>query len=166
TYFVSLLHLGQGSIRTAVFMNCKPKLSEMPLKSFYRLVLEPDIIFHANKGISAGPVAHFIGLPEAPLLTLNMITPENWLVEAVRSSYDLDNIHLKEIDGLVRAEYELGHLLLEGHCFDATNGQPPRGLQFTLGLKSNLLIQDTIVMANLGYFQLKSQPRSMDVKVT
>ncbi|XP_028655382.2 UDP-glucose:glycoprotein glucosyltransferase 2 [Erpetoichthys calabaricus] len=161
-----LIVLGQViNMKLQVFMNCKSKLSEMPLKSFYRLVLEPDIIFLANKRISAGPVAHFIGLPEAPLLTLNMITPENWLVEAVRSSYDLDNIHLKEIDGLVRAEYELGHLLLEGHCFDATTGQPPRGLQFTLGVKNNLLIQDTIVMANLGYFQLKANPGAWMLKL-
>lgn len=47
------------------------------------------------------------------------------------------------------AEYELEHLLLEGHCYDITTGQPPRGLQFTLGASTNPVVVDTIVMANL-----------------
>lgn len=49
-------------------------------------------------------------------------------------------------------------LLLEGHCFDMTFGTPPRGLQITLGIETNPVIVDTIVMANLGYFQLKANP--------
>lgn len=55
------------------------------------------------------------------------------------------------------AEYELEHLLLEGHCFDLSSGQPPRGLQFTLGMSRDLLMYDTIVMANLvsDLFSLK-----------
>ncbi|KAM9851238.1 UDP-glucose:glycoprotein glucosyltransferase 2 [Aulostomus maculatus] len=146
------------NVRLQVFMNCRAKLSEMPLKSFYSFVLESDVHFLANDTVSPGPVARFIDLPESPLLTLNMITPEGWMVEALRSPHDLDNIHLQEVNGLVTAEYELEHLLLEGHCFDLTTGQPPRGLQFTLGMSRDPLMYDTIVMANLGYFQLKANP--------
>ncbi|XP_037542094.1 UDP-glucose:glycoprotein glucosyltransferase 2 [Nematolebias whitei] len=144
--------------RLQVFMNCRAKLSEMPLKSFYRFVLEPDVTFLANETVSSGPVARFMELPESPLLTLNMITPESWMVQAVSSPHDLDNIHLQEVNGVVAAEFELEHLLLEGHCFDLSTGQPPRGLQFTLGSSRDLLMYDTIVMANLGYFQLKANP--------
>lgn len=54
-----------------------------------------------------------------------------------------------QIEGIVTAEYELEYLLLEGHCFDITTGQPPQGLQFTLGMKNNPVMVDTIVMANL-----------------
>ncbi len=54
-----------------------------------------------------------------------------------------------QVDSVVAAEYELEYLLLEGHCFDVTTGQPPRGLQFTLGTASDPVIVDTIVMANL-----------------
>uniref|UniRef100_A0AAY4DGN2 UDP-glucose ceramide glucosyltransferase-like 1 n=1 Tax=Denticeps clupeoides TaxID=299321 RepID=A0AAY4DGN2_9TELE len=146
------------NMRLQVFMNCRAKLSEMPLKSFYRYVLEPDVTFLGNDTLSSGPVARFTDIPESPLLTLNMITPESWMVEAVRSPYDLDNIHLQEVSGVVAAEYELEYLLLEGHCFDLSTGQPPRGLQFTLGMSQDPLMQDTIVMANLGYFQLKANP--------
>ncbi|MBN3318664.1 UGGG1 glucosyltransferase, partial [Atractosteus spatula] len=153
------------NMKLQVFMNCKSKLSEMPLKGFYRFVLEPDVSFLANNSLSPGPVAKFVEMPESPLFTLNMITPESWLVESVRSFYDLDNIHLQEINGFVTAEYELEYLLLEGHCFDITTGQPPRGLQFTLGTKTDLLMQDTIVMANLGYFQLKANPGAWTLRL-
>lgn len=56
------------------------------------------------------------------------------------------------------SEYELEYLLLEGHCFEANTGSPPRGLQITLGVESKPVMVDTIVMANLGYFQLKANP--------
>ncbi|KAM9319983.1 UDP-glucose:glycoprotein glucosyltransferase 2 [Gastrophryne carolinensis] len=146
------------NMKLTMFMNCRSKLSEMPLKSFYRLVLEPELTFLSNNSLSLGPSAKFLDLPESPLLTLNMITPESWLVEVVHSSCDLDNIHLQDIDGIITAHYELEYLLLEGHCFDVSNGQPPRGLQFTLGIKNDPVMVDTIVMANLGYFQLKANP--------
>ncbi|XP_015244179.1 PREDICTED: UDP-glucose:glycoprotein glucosyltransferase 2-like isoform X1 [Cyprinodon variegatus] len=146
------------NMKLQVFMNCRAKLSELPLKSFYRFVLEPDVAFLANDTASPGPFARFEDLPESPLLTLNMITPESWMVQAKHSLYDLDNIHLQEVNGVVAAEFELEHLLLEGHCFDLSTGQPPRGLQFTLGMSQDPLMYDTIVMANLGYFQLKANP--------
>lgn len=146
------------NMKLKMFMNCRPMLSEMPLKSFYRFVLESEVTFLSNNSISSGPVATFIDMPDSPLLTLNMITPESWLVEAVHSSCDLDNIRLQDMEGMVMAAYELEYLLLEGHCFDTNTGQPPRGLQFTLGTKKDPAMMDTIVMANLGYFQLKANP--------
>nr|XP_060477342.1 UDP-glucose:glycoprotein glucosyltransferase 1 [Panthera onca] len=141
-----------------VFMNCQSKLSDMPLKSFYRYVLEPEISFTPDNSFAKGPIAKFLDMPQSPLFTLNLNTPESWMVESVRTPYDLDNIYLEEVDSIVAAEYELEYLLLEGHCYDITTGQPPRGLQFTLGTSANPVIVDTIVMANLGYFQLKANP--------
>uniref|UniRef100_A0A8C5LDS4 UDP-glucose:glycoprotein glucosyltransferase 1 n=1 Tax=Jaculus jaculus TaxID=51337 RepID=A0A8C5LDS4_JACJA len=141
-----------------VFMNCQSKLSDMPLKSFYRYVLEPEIFFTPDNSFTKGPIAKFLDMPQSPLFTLNLNTPESWMVESVRTPYDLDNIYLEEVDGIVTAEYELEYLLLEGHCYDITTGQPPRGLQFTLGTSANPVMVDTIVMANLGYFQLKANP--------
>uniref|UniRef100_A0A8C2UXN0 UDP-glucose:glycoprotein glucosyltransferase 1 n=1 Tax=Chinchilla lanigera TaxID=34839 RepID=A0A8C2UXN0_CHILA len=141
-----------------VFMNCQSKLSDMPLKSFYRYVLEPEISFTSDNNFAKGPIAKFLDMPQSPLFTLNLNTPESWMVESVRTPYDLDNIYLEEVDSVVAAEYELEYLLLEGHCYDITTGQPPRGLQFTLGTSANPVIVDTIVMANLGYFQLKANP--------
>ncbi|XP_073481572.1 UDP-glucose:glycoprotein glucosyltransferase 1 isoform X1 [Aquarana catesbeiana] len=141
-----------------VFMNCQSRLSEMPLKSFYRYVLEPELVFTPDHKLSSGPIAKFLDMPQSPLFTLSTSTPDSWMVESVRTPYDLDNIYLQEVDSIVAAEFELEHLLLEGHCFDISTGQPPRGLQFNLGTANNPVIVDTIVMANLGYFQLKANP--------
>eukprot|EP00092_Neocalanus_flemingeri_P004418 GFUD01004753.1.p1 GENE.GFUD01004753.1~~GFUD01004753.1.p1 ORF type:complete len:1525 (-),score=439.73 GFUD01004753.1:373-4947(-) len=141
-----------------VFMNCVDKHSEMPNKSFFKQVLEPSISFNEDGSLAAGPKAAFHNIPEQPILTLNMHTPDNWLVEPVKSVYDLDNIKLENIDGAVTSEWDLGSLLLEGHCFESGSGNPPRGLQLTLGTKNHPDFTDTIVMANLGYLQLKAAP--------
>uniref|UniRef100_A0A672UDS4 UDP-glucose ceramide glucosyltransferase-like 1 n=1 Tax=Strigops habroptila TaxID=2489341 RepID=A0A672UDS4_STRHB len=146
-----------------VFMNCQSRLSDMPLKSFYRYVLEPEISFTADNNFAPGPIAKFLDMPQSPLFTLNLNTPESWMVESVRTPYDLDNIYL--VDNVVAAEYELEYLLLEGHCYDITTGQPPRGLQFTLGTSTTPVIVDTIVMANLGYFQLKANPGAWTLRL-
>lgn len=140
-----------------IFFNCVDKHSSMPLKSFFRFVLEPELYFVSNK-LGQGPMARFSTLPTTSLLTLGMVTPENWMVEVIRSPYDLDNIHLEQVENGIYAEFELEHLLVEGHCFEQMSGNPPRGLQFTLGTKSTPVMVDTIVMANLGYFQLKAKP--------
>ncbi|XP_075873860.1 UDP-glucose:glycoprotein glucosyltransferase 1 isoform X2 [Nelusetta ayraudi] len=153
------------NVNLRVFMNCQSKLSEMPLKSFYRHVLEPEVSFQADGSFSPGPMATFLDMPQSPLFTLNLNTPESWMVESVRTRYDLDNIYMQEVENIVAAEYELEHLLLEGHCFDVSSGQPPRGLQFTLGTASEPVLVDTIVMANLGYFQLKANPGAWSLKM-
>ncbi|XP_015248212.1 PREDICTED: UDP-glucose:glycoprotein glucosyltransferase 1 isoform X2 [Cyprinodon variegatus] len=153
------------NVNLRVFMNCQSKLSDMPLKSFYRYVLEPEVVFQADGTFSPGPMAKFLDMPQSPLFTLNLNTPESWMVESVRTRYDLDNIYLQEVENIVAAEYELEHLLLEGHCTDVSSGQPPRGLQFTLGTASEPVMVDTIVMANLGYFQLKANPGAWMLKL-
>ncbi|XP_071443072.1 UDP-glucose:glycoprotein glucosyltransferase 1 [Hetaerina americana] len=141
-----------------VFLNPVEKNSDMPLKSFYRYVLESEPQFTAEGKLAPGPMARFINMPTSVLLTQNMHVPENWLVESVRSPYDLDNIRLDDVESTVHSEFELEYLLLEGHCFEQTMGNPPRGLQITLGTNHQPVVVDTIVMANLGYFQLKANP--------
>ena len=65
--------------------------------SFYRYVLEPEVVFQADGSFSPGPMAKFLDMPQSPLFTLNLNTPENWMVESVRTRYDLDNIYLEEV---------------------------------------------------------------------
>lgn len=71
------------------------------MSSFYRYVLDPEVQFTAEGRLSPGPMARFSNMPPAPLLTQNMHVPDNWLVEAVASPYDLDNIRLEEVDSVV-----------------------------------------------------------------
>lgn len=145
-------------VNIRLLMNCREKHSEIPLKRFYRYVLEPQLSFDSAGFANPGPLALFENMPQTPLLTMSMDTPLGWMVEAVRSPYDLDNIRLQEAEQGVHASFELEYIFIEGHCADARTGQPPRGLQFTLGTKANPAMFDTIVMANLGYFQLKAYP--------
>ena len=65
--------------------------------SFYRYVLEPSVSFDSTQQLTNGPQALFTNLPHKPILTLGVDAPEGWLVEGVRTQYDLDNIHLEEV---------------------------------------------------------------------
>lgn len=62
-----------------------------------------------------GPTAVFARLPQSRLLTLNMDTPDRWLITPVIAKYDLDNLKLEDInERLVFAQYELQHIMVEG----------------------------------------------------
>lgn len=65
--------------------------------SFYRYVLEPEVVFQADGSFSPGPMAKFLDMPQSPLFTLNLNTPDSWMVESVHTRYDLDNIYLQEV---------------------------------------------------------------------
>lgn len=59
----------------------------------------------------------------------------------------------------VEARLELRNLLVEGHAREMPNGAPPRGLQVELeSIHGSENRVGTIVMENLGYFQLKATP--------
>jgi UDP-glucose:glycoprotein glucosyltransferase len=96
----------------------------------------------AGKVVS--PALTFTDLPNKQLLTLNVISPDAWMVQPVFSDYDLDNLRMITVADDVIARFELIHLLLEGHCFDDVTGSPPRGLQFVLGTDKQASLYDTI----------------------
>ena len=85
------------------------------------------------------------------------------------AAYDLDNIRLEDLprgERVMRAEYRLEALLVTGHCSEralravrARAPAPPRGAQLRIGDAG------TIVMSNLGYFQLPAQPGAHDLRL-
>lgn len=110
-----------------------------------------------------GPTAKFSHLPAQRLLTLNLDAPESWLVTPTIARHDLDNIKLEDIgtnEKVLFAQFQLQHIMVEGNCFDYSLGlSPPRGLEVVLSSESkSTKPQDTIVMSNFGYYQLKSNP--------
>lgn len=146
-------------VYTCLYLNPKERLDELPIKRFYRYVLGSKPTFDSN-GALQGLSAHFAGLPAEALLNMGMDLPPSWLVAPEESIYDLDNIKLSAVkgDGDIGATYELEHILIEGHSRDSTLGPPPRGAQLVLGTELDPHFADTIVMANLGYFQFKANP--------
>jgi hypothetical protein len=143
-----------------VAFNPQTKLSDLPLKRFYQFQVRTALEFDAAGEIVMNGKAIFKRLPAAPLLTLILHTPTAWMSQALHSTYDLDNIHLDSANGPVRATFELQHLLLEGSCVNHEN-RPAAGVQLQLGINQQQpSLYDTIVMSNLGYFQLKALPGS------
>ena len=127
-------------------MECKT----FPIHRFFR--------FHF--GIRNGDSLLFTTLPTLPLLTLKMETPEPWNVQLSESDVDLDNLRGK--DSVDVAIFTLQGLLVTGQCQDVTTLYlpPPNGLQLVLekGHGKDLQHRDTLVMQNLGYFQLQATP--------
>lgn len=142
-----------------LYLNPKERLEELPVKRFYRYVLDSKPAF-ADDGAVRGLSARFAGLPAEALLNMGMDLPPSWLVAPEDSVHDLDNIKLSAVKSGsdIEATYELEHILIEGHSRDVTLGPPPRGAQLVLGTKLDPHFADTIIMANLGYFQFKTNP--------
>lgn len=142
-----------------LYLNPKDKMQELPIKRFYRHVLDAKPSF-SKDGDLLSLQATFNGLPREALLNLALDVPPAWLVAPKESIHDLDNIKLSALkDGAdVDATYQLEHILIEGHSRDVTLGPPPRGVQLFLGTEKDPHFADTIIMANLGYFQFKANP--------
>jgi UDP-glucose:glycoprotein glucosyltransferase len=175
------------AIAVRVILNPNPRLSELPLKRFYRYVVPAsEPVFGIDGAFRHGATAIFNNLPSAPLLTLGMDTPASWMIQATRSIHDLDNIHLDSAKRGVHAVFSLEYvvawcsavssrtgeepcpqpspcippfsryILIQGSCVDAQTRSPVAGLELQVGTLGEGRSSDTLVMANLGYFQLRA----------
>ena len=107
----------------------------------------------------------FRRLPKQHVLTLKLVTPEAWVAMKYKVEDDLDNIRLDDATmgsrRQVNADFRLTSLLIAGTCTDLTHHKPPNGLQLVLQFMDGSdpsRNTDTLVMQNLGYFQLQAQP--------
>jgi UDP-glucose:glycoprotein glucosyltransferase len=154
-----------------LILNPRLDYSDLPLKTYYRYVT-PSLGKYTE---SQRPMAVFTSLPLKKTLTLGMDVPEMWLVSPIRCRHDLDNIHLDSLSSgeqTLQASFELNSILVTGMCVDFNaleNGRNsqvhPRGVQLNLGTKENPIRFDTLVMSNLGYFQLKASPGIWDLRL-
>lgn len=90
-----------------------------------------------------------------------MDVPNAWLVRPREALYDLDNIQLGKLfpgDTSVDAVFELDYLTIDGHAREAATNAAPRGVQVQLATGDGHPIDDTQVVANLGYFQFRAKP--------
>ncbi|KAL5230580.1 hypothetical protein ABZP36_029356 [Zizania latifolia] len=156
-----LLHILWRHIQPSmrIVLNPISSLADLPLKNYYRFVLPSMDDFSSTDYSVHGPKAFFSNMPLSKTLTMNIDVPEPWLVEPVIAIHDLDNILLENLGDVrtLQAVFELEALLLTGHCKEKDR-DPPRGLQFISGTKQRPHLVDTLVMANLGYWQMKVSP--------
>ncbi|KAJ2862638.1 killer toxin resistant protein [Coemansia aciculifera] len=143
-----------------IWLNPQSGLKELPVKRFYRYLWPSELEFSSAGNVRA-PEVVFNGVPADPLLTLGMDVPSAWLVTAVESIHDLDNIRLSSLrdrEAGISAIYRLVNILVEGHLVDTNSRSPARGLEVRIGTLTDMAKAETIVMANLGYLQLKANP--------
>lgn len=154
-------------VHLKLFLNPKQMLQELPVKRFYRYLLNSRPHFESDGSVS-NLEAHFAGIPRDALLNLGMDVPPSWLVAPEDSIHDLDNIKLSSLPAgaNIDAIYGLESILIEGHSRDTTNGgQPPRGAEVVLATEKDPHFADTIIMANLGYFQFKANPGFYNIRL-
>ncbi|SNX83387.1 related to UDP-glucose:glycoprotein glucosyltransferase precursor [Melanopsichium pennsylvanicum] len=154
-----------------VILNPQIKVRELPLKRFYRFSA-PNRLHFDEIGKPMEEELRFFTMPQDAVLTLGLDAPAPWLTMPTEAVYDLDNIRLSDVpstsrDKGVKAVYELKHILIEGHAREESrsgsglSASVPRGLQLILETpkaRDEGKRLDTIVMANLAYFQFKAQP--------
>lgn len=146
-----------------IFLNVKDRLEELPVKRFYRYVLDSAPTFD-DAGKVKALHAEFKGLPSEALLNVGMDVPPAWLVASKVSVHDLDNLKLSSIKSNVEAIYELENILIEGHSREP-GGALPRGAQLVLATEKDPHFADTIIMHNLGYFQFKANPGFYNIQL-
>ena len=162
---LKLLRDSLGARVTVYLVPPSAPLTDLPVRSFFRYVLPGG----------GGPTAHhprgvFAWLPPSALLTLKLAVPEPWNVQVSRATADCDNLRVGA-DVHVPAEYVVKDLLVAGSCVDSTRGGAayPNGLQLALSpmgaTEDADAIHDTLVMNNLGYWQLRTQPGLWDVRL-
>ncbi|KAL6515179.1 hypothetical protein OROHE_018811 [Orobanche hederae] len=147
----------QPSMR--LVLNPMSSMVDLPLKNYYRYVVPTMDDFNSTDHTIHGPKAFFANMPLSKTLTMNLDVPEPWLVQPLVAIHDLDNILLENLADTrtLQAVFELEALVLTGHCSEKDE-EPPRGLQLILGTKNTPHLVDTLVMANLGYWQMKVLP--------
>lgn len=146
--------LRMGIIVVPAISSAKTRID--PPKTFYKFLLTPDDL--ANTAIDGGRFAtrlSFNRLPQESVLTVALEPPRAWFVSSHATNYDMDNVILDNVSGNndLFTEYELKNLIVEGSCIDELE-RPPQGLKLILSNDGGISV-DTLVMANLGYFQLK-----------
>lgn len=90
-------------------------------------------------------------------------------VQVTEAELDVDNLRADALGNAPRlhVQLRLEAIMFTGSCIDAayetSQDAYPRGVQLVLGSTRHPHLQDTLVMANLGYFQLKTQPGVAEV---
>jgi len=162
---------------TTLWLTPKAGITELPIKRFFRYALAaaaaPTTTATTAAGAGAtgqlsfdanGAVRPYAGttfsLRTRHILSTVVHTPESWLIRLSRATPDLDNLNVAELgaEHVELVQYELESLLLFGQSLDvaAANMEPPAGLQLMLSSPAAPWLGDTVVMQNLGYFQLKA----------
>lgn len=143
-----------------VILNPQLQTTSYPIKRYYRYAVNPQLSFDSKKGgIKPTAGALFRRMHTTKVLTLTVDTPETWFVSSETASYDLDNLRIADIAvDTLNINFKLKNLLFAGECTDESTQEHPAGLQLDVSTPTKGVVHDTLVMSNLGYFQLQTNP--------
>eukprot|EP00930_Biecheleria_cincta_P072251 TRINITY_DN5967_c0_g1_i2.p1 TRINITY_DN5967_c0_g1~~TRINITY_DN5967_c0_g1_i2.p1 ORF type:complete len:1690 (-),score=292.49 TRINITY_DN5967_c0_g1_i2:441-5483(-) len=153
-------------------LNPPMRVTEYPLKRYYREVVHwPErladgrTLAELEDGASVGSGRAEMTLATQHTLTAAVHALPTWLVASREAIHDMDNLRAKDIGQGKACEttYVLRQLYVEGQALVlGDEGWPiatAKGVQFEITGKGALQASDdTIVMGNLGYFQVKGDP--------
>jgi UDP-glucose:glycoprotein glucosyltransferase len=142
-------------------------ITTFPLQNFYRFVTS-----RSNKANDKSTNGLFVDLPRKHVLTVRIDTAEAWNVQTLLAVQDIDNLKCDmnrcgdvSNSQFTHISYTLKNLLIAGQCFEGAatgNYKPPNGLQLVLyddkSTSTPIHFSDTLVMQNLGYYQLATNP--------
>ena len=160
---------------------------QIPLKRFYRYNIIDKLTFDTDGYFSFSSFIFplvlmppysseqasqtvFDGLPIDPIYTLGMDVPPAWLVRPREAMYDLDNIQLGALSAEDRvrgmeAVFHLDFLVVEGHARNPQSNASPRGVQLQLINGNATSVDDTQIVATLGYLQFKISPGVFQMEI-
>lgn len=157
-----------------LLLNPNSRLSEYPLKRYYREVIRwPERLADGRRvselddggGDVGSGEAEFASLVTKHTLTAAMHTLPTWLTTAHEAVHDMDNLRLADVGNGQWCEttYILQQLYVEGQAFvlgeDGWPVAPAKGLELNvMDASGQDAMDDTIVMGNLGYFQVSGNP--------
>lgn len=99
------------------------------------------------------------------LLAMNLDLPAAWMLVNEEANADLDNIRPTKTPHL-KVRFRLKHLLIEGQAmYNDGQGVAVGKIVDVYDSETGLLSDQTTVMANYGYFQLKASPGRWNLRV-
>ena len=127
--------------------------SELPLKRFYRYVLNSD------------QMAVWRNLPQHYIYTMTTEVPYKWNVVAYYAEADLDNLRVASDDTYILAQYMVDGIIVEGSAYKQEEPASGVMLQLTKHADSTV-VSDTVVMNNRGYWQLRGDMGLYEISVS
>lgn len=149
-----------------IHLHPKIEMENIGINRLYRGMFRPPVKFDDNGTFDENELQIiFDEVPEKPLFSLSVDEPQSWIVGIKEANADLDNIKL-DISGPVVGVYEVENIIIEGYSRDVVSpSAKPIGLVLELLSSFNDKMQETSVMANFGYFQLKANPGEWSLRV-
>ena len=96
---------------------------------------------------------------------MSIETPFKWSTVAYYAECDLDNLRILDESTYILAQYIVDGIVMEGSCFK--DDKPAAGVMLQMNhYPSSQLSSDTVVMNNMGYWQLRGNMGFYEITVS